>query len=69
MQWGLQRMTTSYTTYQLPISYSEMHIAIVGQAHERNKGLGLRPDGLNSFTAAISASGDTQNMCYLSIGK
>ena len=68
-QWGLQRMTTSYTTYQLPISYSEIHIAIIGQENERNKGLGLRPDGLNSFNAAISVSGDTQNMRYLSIGK
>ena len=62
-------MTTSYTTYQLPISYSEIHIAIIGQENERNKGLGLRPDGLNSFNAAISVSGDTQNMRYLSIGK
>ena len=62
-------MTTSYTTYQLPISYSEIHIAIIGQEQERNKGLGLRPAGLNSFNAAISASGDTQNMHYLSIGK
>ena len=61
-------MTTSYTTYQLPISYSEMHIAIVGQAQERNKGLGLSPNGLTSYYAAISYSGDSQNMRYISTG-
>lgn len=67
-QWGLQRMTTSYTTYNLPISYKEIHIAIIGQEQERNKGLGLSPDGLNGYIAAISYSGDTQNIRYLSIG-
>ena len=67
-RWGLQRMTTSYTTYYLPISYSESHIAILGQEQERNKGLGLSPEGLNGYIAAISYSGDTQNIRYLSIG-
>lgn len=67
-QWGLQRMTTSYTTYYLPISYSESHIAILGQEQERNKGLGLSPEGLNGYIAAITYSGDTQNIRYLSIG-
>ena len=61
-------MTTSYTTYYLPISYSESHIAILGQEQERNKGLGLSPEGLNGYIAAISYSGDTQNIRYLSIG-
>ena len=61
-------MTTSYTTYNLPISYKEIHIAIIGQEQERNKGLGLSPDGLNGYIAAISYSGDTQNIRYLSIG-
>ena len=61
-------MTTSYTTYNLPISYKEIHIAIIGQEQERNKGLGLSPDGLNGYIAAISSSGDTQNIRYLSIG-
>ena len=61
-------MTTSYTTYYLPISYSESHIAILGQEEERNKGLGLSPEGLNGYIAAISYSGDTQNIRYLSIG-
>lgn len=62
-------MTTNYTTYFLPIPYTEINLVIIGQAQERDKGLALRPEGLDGYSGAISASGDTQNMRYLSIGK